>query len=146
MICGNCKGQHSHVSDVKACYGTRAGGSTRRPSESTTAAPVANVAAGRYAVEGTDGVLRFYRVDKPTEGKWAGYTFVKIYASDNTYPVKGAGRAAVLAEIAKDPRAAMLRYGREIGACGHCGRTLTNEDSRAKGIGPVCAQGMGWAA
>lgn len=33
---------------------------------------------------------------------------------------------------------AMLRYGRLIGACGHCGRTLTNQESRDAGIGPVC--------
>jgi hypothetical protein len=38
----------------------------------------------------------------------------------------------------------MLRYGRELGECGHCGRTLTNDASRAAGIGPVCAKGKGW--
>lgn len=46
--------------------------------------------------------------------------------------------------IAADPKAAMLRYGRELGECGHCGRTLTNDESRARGIGPVCARGKGW--
>lgn len=30
------------------------------------------------------------------------------------------------------------RYGREIGKCGICGRRLTNDESRAAGIGPVC--------
>ena len=30
------------------------------------------------------------------------------------------------------------------GSCGHCGRTLTNEESRARGIGPICAGKMGW--
>jgi uncharacterized protein DUF6011 len=33
----------------------------------------------------------------------------------------------------------MVRYGQELGECGHCGRTLTDEASRAAGIGPVCA-------
>lgn len=36
------------------------------------------------------------------------------------------------------PYEAMIRYGQEIGACGHCGRDLTNEESRAAGIGPIC--------
>ena len=41
--------------------------------------------------------------------------------------------------IAAGAEDAMRRYGREIGECGHCGRTLTNDASRAAGIGPVCA-------
>lgn len=103
------------------------------------------VPSGRYAVPGEDGVLRFYKVDNVTEGRWAGRTFVKVMASDNEFPVRAfTTRRDVLTEIAKDPKAAMLRYGREIGVCGHCGRTLTNEDSRAAGIGPVCAGKMGW--
>lgn len=106
--------------------------------------PFPEVGEGRYAVK-MEGVLKFYRVDRPTEGRWAGYTFVKVQASDDMFPVRvRANRDAVLAEIAKDPQSAMLRYGREIGSCGHCGRTLTNEESRARGIGPICASKMGW--
>jgi hypothetical protein len=33
-----------------------------------------------------------------------------------------------------------VRYGMLIGKCGVCGRTLTDEESRANGIGPVCAE------
>lgn len=102
------------------------------------------VEAGRYAVE-IDGELRFYQVDKPTEGRWVGYTFLKVQASDTLYPIRArATREAILCEIAKDPKAAMLLYGQKIGRCGHCGRTLTNEDSRARGIGPVCAENLSW--
>jgi hypothetical protein len=97
-----------------------------------------------YAVE-HQGTLKFYKVDKPQSGRWAGYTFVKVQASDDLYPVKNLGyQAEVLEAIAKDPKAAMLRYGKEIGSCGHCHRTLTNEESRAYGIGPVCRGKMGW--
>ena len=42
------------------------------------------------------------------------------------------------------PRDAMLRFGREIGSCGHCGRVLTNDESRRAGIGPVCLKKKGW--
>lgn len=34
-------------------------------------------------------------------------------------------------------------YGQELGHCGRCGRTLTNEASRYLGIGPECAT-KGW--
>lgn len=102
-----------------------------------------DVPAGRYAVDTEEGHLAFYRVDRPTEGKWAGYTFVKVQASDELHRVRGQAAKAVLAKIAVDPQAAMLRYGQEIGECGHCGRTLTDETSRARGIGPVCAGHMG---
>ena len=95
-------------------------------------------AAGRYAVE-MDGQLRFFHVDRPTEGRWAGYVFVSQQAGDDLYPVKGHARARVLLAISVDPAAASRRYGRELGVCGVCGRTLTDPESRAAGIGPVCA-------
>lgn len=122
----------------------------RKPREQAAGSPeqaraaLPEVPAGRYAVE-EDGVLKFFRVDRPEQGRWAGYTFLKIQASDDLYPVKDyARKTAILAAIAEDPRAASIRYGHELGACGICGRTLTDEDSRAAGIGPVCARGAGW--
>lgn len=51
---------------------------------------------------------------------------------------------SIARKIMEDPKEAMLQYGRELGECGHCGRTLTNDHSRAAGIGPVCAKGKGW--
>lgn len=115
-----------------------------KPREQVHAKPEVDVPAGRYAVE-IDGTLKFYVVDRPTQGRWAGYTFVKVQASDETYPIRQRSlRDQIIANIARDPRGAMLRYGKEIGKCGHCGRTLTNEVSRARGIGPVCAGRMNW--
>lgn len=99
-----------------------------------------DVPAGRYAVENETGDLRFYIVDRPTEGRWAGRVFVKVMHSDERSRLFDNAAASVLAKIvAAGPFEAMLRYGREIGSCGHCGRTLTDEASRAAGIGPVCA-------
>ena len=46
--------------------------------------------------------------------------------------------------VAADPKAAMLRYGQELGECGHCYRTLTNDESRMLGIGPRCRNKKGW--
>lgn len=107
-------------------------------------AAVQPVLAGRYAVTGEDGTLKFYRVDQPTTGPWAGHTFVKVQASDDYHRVFATAARVVLAKIAEDPKAAMLRYGHELGSCGHCGRTLTDATSRARGIGPICASRLGW--
>jgi hypothetical protein len=106
---------------------------------------IPEVPAGRYAVETEEGHLAFYRVDRPTEGRWAGYVFVKVQASDDYHPIKGAAqRDAILRKIAVDAPGAARRYGLELGSCGICGRTLTDETSRAHGIGPVCRERTGW--
>lgn len=102
----------------------------------------ARVPAGRYAIVQPDG-LKFYRVEKPTKGAWAGRTFVKVQASDELYPIRSAAsRAQILEKIAADPRRAAVLYGIKLGVCGVCGRTLTDEDSIKAGIGPVCAKRM----
>lgn len=101
-------------------------------------APRFDAPAGYYAVE-FEGKLRFFKVDRPTEGRWAGYVFVKEQASDELYPVKNpTRRSAIIAAISEDFEAAGKRYGQEIGRCYKCHRTLTDETSRALGIGPDC--------
>jgi Family of unknown function (DUF6011) len=105
-----------------------------------------DVPAGRYAVTGDDGTTDFYRVDRPTEGRWAGYTFVKLQLSDEFHRVPFKNTQAILDKIAEaGPEAASKRYGLELGACGVCGRTLTNPESIERGIGPVCARRMDWS-
>lgn len=98
--------------------------------------PAATVADGRYAVE-EDGTLKFFKVKN---GNRAGFVFLDVQASDDWHAVRNVTRIrAIVALIAQDPQAAMIRYGHELGECGRCGRTLTDEASRAAGIGPVCA-------
>jgi len=102
--------------------------------------------AGRYAIENAEGELRFYQVDKPTEGRWAGRTFVKVQASDNLHPIRGQAAEAIIAKIALNPLEASKAYGRVIKSCGRCGRTLTDTapgGSIEQGIGPICAE-KGW--
>jgi hypothetical protein len=99
-------------------------------------APVAEVADGRYAVE-EDGVLKFFKVKN---GNRPGFVFLDVQASDDWHAVCNVTRIrAILALIAVDAKAAMVRYGHELGECGRCGRTLTDAASRAAGIGPICA-------
>lgn len=104
-----------------------------------------NVPAGRYAVTGNDGQTVFVKIDRPTEGQWKGRIFVKVQAGDDEMRCARSVADALLGKIAAaGVQEAMLRYGREIGSCGHCGRTLTNEESRVAGIGPVCREKLGW--
>ena len=105
----------------------------------------AQVPAGRYAITGQDGTTDFYRIDKPTEGKWSGYTFGKLQLSDDYQRIPFKNLYSVLERIVADgPEEASKRYGRELGHCGVCGRTLTNPESIERGIGPVCAGKNEW--
>jgi hypothetical protein len=109
-------------------------------SDEDIAASLTEVPAGRYAVvDPTDSVLKFFKLDRPTAGKWAGYTFLKIQASDELFPVRDrAKKSMIMAEIAKDVEAAARAYGQKLGRCYACGRTLTDATSRELGIGPDC--------
>jgi hypothetical protein len=104
-------------------------------------APDADIPAGYYAVSvpGDTQAVAFFQLDRPTEGRWAGRTFLSQLASDERYSVRGARRDVVMALIAEDIHEAGFRFGREIGRCCRCHRTLTDESSRAAGIGPDCA-------
>jgi hypothetical protein len=92
-----------------------------------------DVPDGRYAIPKEDGTLMFYSVK---QGKFV--KFVDVWASDARWPVKSkTERKRILEAIEDDPDAGP-RFGREIGRCYVCGRTLTDALSRRLGIGPVC--------
>ena len=106
-----------------------------------------------YAVENASGELTFIRVDHVDEGKWAGFVFVKQVvggvSDPRNYPRLGMQKPgdaykgtfeSLLAKVLADPMTAAMRYGTELGECAMCGRTLTNAESRATGIGPECSK------
>lgn len=102
--------------------------------------PTPLVSDGRYAIVTPEGVTKFYKVKNGYKRVW-----VDVQASDTWYPIKAPNaKRGVLTDIARNPKAAMLLYGQEIGSCGHCGRTLTDEESRAYGVGPICRSKLGW--
>lgn len=90
----------------------------------------------------------------PATGKNPGAIYVKH--SDGTYLGKVTGSrlftvASVSGEVereimavAHDPLNAAIAYGKKYGKCSVCARTLTDEASIARGIGPVCAANYGW--
>lgn len=149
ITCANCKATHHSVAEVRSCF-TGGGVVTKtRSAHSVSTTPALRPSAvrvpnGWYAIN-FDGRMRFFKVETPTTGRWDGYTFVKEQAGDDFFPIRGRERRQeVLAHIGLNPAAASKAYGREIGKCGVCGRTLTHPDSIASGIGPVCASKSGW--
>jgi len=46
--------------------------------------------------------------------------------------------------VASDPKQSAVAYGMKFGSCSVCGRQLTDSDSVARGIGPICASNYGW--
>lgn len=51
---------------------------------------------------------------------------------------------AKVLEVATDPKAAAIAYGKRFGSCAVCRRELSNEESINLGIGPICASRFGW--
>lgn len=49
-----------------------------------------------------------------------------------------------LAKIAANPSQVARDYGKRVGECSCCGRELTDPNSIAAGIGPICATGWGF--
>lgn len=127
--------------DCQPAAGTAAGRQRSRDAE-TAEQPVPKAPAGHYAVRTPAGLphgLTFVRVDRPTEGRWAGRTFVKqIVGGHPAELIRGAAAIAILLLIEADVEAAAQLYGQEIGRCCVCNRTLTDPESRRLGIGPEC--------
>lgn len=97
---------------------------------------------GKYAFQNEDGTVSVYKVDKPEKGKWAGRVFLKEQLEGELADVRGADAHAILRRIQADPKGAMATYGHSTGNCGKCSRPLTDPESVAAGIGPVCANGI----
>ena len=155
ITCGHCSNTHSSVSEVRSCSGTSSVAVLDRPEPKSTGRRdfaslgwrelCSLVPAGRYAIT-YQGQTAFVKVDKPEEGRWLGYTFINRQAGAEYFPVRNSeARFGMLRSIVADgPREASIRYGKELGECGCCGRELTNPESIAAGIGPVCAKRHGW--
>jgi hypothetical protein len=53
-------------------------------------------------------------------------------------------QAAKIVEVAADPKGAAIKHGKDFGQCSICSRVLVDPKSIELGIGPICAEKMGW--
>lgn len=104
-----------------------------------------SVVEGRYALYTGDGTVAFYKVDRPTEGKWAGRIFVKLLigAPGHWHEMKASLETMARIEEMGAVESARL-FGYKSKSCGQCGSPLSNLRSRAAGFGEVCAAKLGW--
>ena len=105
--------------------------------------PAAALEPGYYALHAPQGAVEFYRVRQPrlrdeaaTRARrrlvrWDAGRGDRVLPRDQWQPV--VERIQVLGV-----EASHVLFGRSIGRCGVCGRTLSDPESVALGIGPVC--------
>lgn len=145
--CAHCKDYHGSIDEVRFCAANHHARTTFAglPVDKGGQPRKVTVPDGHYAIRIDGGSVKFYRVTNKYSGPWRGRVFVDMQAGDDYYPTYNRDqRDTILSIIAADVKAASIRYGQEIGRCGVCNRTLTNDVSIAAGIGPVCAGRMGW--
>lgn len=87
---------------------------------------------GMYQV---DGVI--YKVQRAVHG--SGFLYAKRWDEEAQSFEKETGAIRKIRASHRMTLEEAARFGQITGTCGHCGRTLTDEDSIAAGIGPVCA-------
>ena len=66
-------------------------------------------------------------------------TFVPVHGRATSFRLPLRTIVEGLQAFGRDPRGHMMRYGHATGVCGVCGRALSDPESVALGIGPVCA-------
>jgi uncharacterized protein DUF6011 len=98
--------------------------------------PVGKYDKGRYALRGTDGVVKFYLVSRSKSG----WTSVEVMAGPQLHDLPKPAQTSILARIAVNPLASAELYAEEKEECSQCGTGLTHPDSLARKMGPDCAK------
>lgn len=137
--CGNCKTEGQTIDHIKACYANKGGVAVM---EKPMALEIPTVPESKYALYDDQGKIIFYEV-KTGKGKWSHMQFVDRLVGHPgdwmRYPVKGKAKADVLLDLDTNPKAAAVRFGKHFTICACCGAPLSDPDSIAAGVGPVCA-------
>lgn len=137
--CGNCKTEGQTIDHIKACYANKGGVAVM---EKPMALEIPTVPESKYALYDGQGKIIFYEV-KTGKGRWSHMQFVDRLVGHPgdwmRYPVKGKAKADVLLDLDMNPKAAAVRFGKHFTICACCGAPLSDPDSIAAGVGPVCA-------
>jgi hypothetical protein len=143
--CGHCHERHDSPAQALLCSRRQYAALAAEPAWSQPTVrtltrkqlatiPVDRYGRGRYALRNEDGTVTLYWVDRTPEGA----TFVKVAHSQSN--LRGSERERVFRAILDGALAASKLYASETGECGVCGAELTNPESVAAKIGPICAQ------
>lgn len=101
---------------------------------------------GHYAVldSGPDDWKFYSFTTAGPNSRFPGRRYLKVQASDEFHLIRNAAhRRAILVTIGHvGVKESQAEYGKHIGRCGRCHRTLTDELSRSRGIGPDCWEKM----
>lgn len=105
----------------------------------------ASIPEGRYALV-IDGDVKFFKVDRPTQGKWAGRVFTKLITggvgSWQEYRRKNEDILPLIEKMGARESATL--FGIKARHCGRCMSPLSTKQSRAAGYGEHCAGVVGW--
>jgi len=151
--CGNCKATGQTIEHIKGCFAQKnvttaepvvVTGWATKYVESRDFKPMAlDIPDSRYALIREDGPA-FYELRTGTKGQWKGFQFLeRLIGAPGDWkrtPIKGQAKKNILAEIGADPKAAAVAYGTLHNSCAVCHSPLTDPDSLAAGIGPICAK------
>lgn len=119
-----------------------------REQQASASEPAHDVPDGYYALRempGHKNEITFYRLNTGKHGRWKGFQFIDmVVGGGSRYPQRGADVRKQIYTAIKEQgiNEARKLYGQEIGRCGVCNRELTDDTSRALGIGPVCREGF----
>lgn len=131
----------SHDPAYQSADGDPEGYGDPKPARQT--GPLPDVPEGHYAIPSLTGNndLDFFRVDRPTEGGWKGKTYVKrVIGGKPDKNIRFSQYREVLQTILNTGiQESGMMYADKIGRCYRCNRHLTDEESRARGLGPDCA-------
>ena len=151
MRCGHCKAESVTIDHVRGCASgsviTAAKTSLNegyvqskdfKPMVLTDSLP-----ESMYCLYDPQGKPVFYEISVGKKGRWEGFQFLSRLVGHpgdfQRFPVKGESKKQVLLAIAADAKGAAVNYAKEFKRCGVCNSPLSDPESLAAGIGPVCA-------
>jgi hypothetical protein len=140
ITCGNCGKTHSSAYEVRHCYGILTDPQPAPAMPRFRKEAKLPLTVGIYSVGET-----VFKVYPALNG---GHLLAKKLelqglAQKPTWVYQGAATRFVQAEQLMNLEQAK-EFGRITGVCAMCGRMLTDEQSIAAGIGPVCANRVGF--
>lgn len=95
---------------------------------------------GHYAVHDRNGKLQFFAFKRA----FGLSSFIRpscklVLGGKPDTRITGTFATELVTRALENPAGAALRYAQELGRCSRCNRHLTDEASRARGLGPECA-------